>query len=87
MAKNGKTLQKEIRSKTPKSPSYVFAHYCIIQLIEEHHRYFRIGGQNHFNLESCSPAWCLITAQMVDIKYPQKTIYVSHDICTPPTPG
>ena len=31
--------------------------------------------QNHFKLETCSPAWCLITAQMVDI-LPKMMIYV-----------
>ena len=55
-----------------KNHSLVFAWYNIIQ--------------NHFTLETCFPALCLITAQMADIIYP-KWRYMHLDICRSPTPG
>ena len=42
---------------------------------------------NLFNLETCSSTCCLITAQMVDIIFPQMTISASCYICKPPTCG
>ena len=37
-----------------------------LQILKNHSWYAII--QNHFNVEKYSPAWCLITAQMVDMK-------------------
>ena len=41
---------------------------------------------NMFNLEMCSPAWRLITAQMVDIILIKMMMICESVLCRPPTP-